>query len=78
VRLTRVCRFGLITEDGVRCGVVKSVAVLVAAIQQYRWHGNADPKLFARTAPATAIFEKMAHGRSALAAIHQRYWAPVF
>jgi transposase len=36
--------FGLITEDRIRCGVFKSVAELVAAIQQHLKHHNADPR----------------------------------
>src|SRR5271168_540163 len=62
--------FGLITEDRIRCGVFKSVAELVAAIQQYLEHHNADPKPFVWTASATAILEKVTPGRQALESVH--------
>ena len=62
--------FGLITGDRIRCGVLKSVAELVAAIQQYLEHHNADPKPFVWTASATAILEKVARGRQALESVH--------
>ena len=58
--------FGLITEDRIRCGVFKSVAELVAAIQQYLENHNADPKPFVWTASATEILKKVARGRQAL------------
>lgn len=61
--------FGLITEDRIRCGVFKSVAELVAAIQQYLEHHNADPKPFVWTASATAILEKVARGRQTLESV---------
>jgi len=62
--------FGLITGDRIRCGVFKSVAELVAAIQQYLEHHNADPKPFVWTASATAILEKVARGRQTLESVH--------
>ena len=55
--------FGLITGDRIRCGVFKSVAELVGAIQQYLEHHNADPKPFVWTASATAILDRVARGR---------------
>lgn len=65
--------FGLITGDRIRCGLFKSVAELVAAIEQYLEHHNADPKPFIWTASATAILEKVARGRQALGSIHYRF-----
>ena len=62
--------FGLITEDRIRCGVFKSVAELVDAIQQYLEQHNAAPEPFAWTASATAILEKVARGRQALESAH--------
>jgi len=62
--------FGLITEDRIRRGVFKSVADLVAAIQQYLEHHNADPKPFVWSASATAILQKAARGRQALESVH--------
>jgi transposase len=62
--------FGLITEDRIRCGVFKSVDELVAAIQQYLDHHNADPKPFVWTASAAAILQKVARGRQVLESLH--------
>ena len=62
--------FGLITEDRIRCGVFKSVADLVTAIQQYLEHHNSHPKPFVWTASATAILEKVARGRQSLESVH--------
>ena len=61
--------FGQITEDRIRCGVFNSVAELVAAIQQYLEHHNADPKPFVWTASAATILEKVARGRQALKSV---------
>ena len=62
--------FALITGDRIRCGVFKSVAELVGAIQQYLEHHNADPKPFVWTAAASAILEKVARGRQVLESVH--------
>jgi transposase len=62
--------FGLITEDRIRCGVFKSVAELIAAIQQYLDHHNADPEPFVWTASAATILEKVSRGRKALESVH--------
>jgi transposase len=62
--------FGLISGDRIRCGVFKSVAELVDAIQQYLEHHNTDPKPFTWTASASAILEKVARGRQALESVH--------
>jgi hypothetical protein len=59
-------------SDRIRCSVFKSVAELVAAIQQYREHHNADPRPFVWTASATAILEKVARGRQAFESVHER------
>jgi hypothetical protein len=48
----------------------KSVAELIAVIQQYTQHHNADPKPFVWTASAAAILEKVARGRQALESVH--------
>lgn len=62
--------FGLTTEDRIRRGVFKSVAELVAAIQQYLEQHNAASAPFAWTTSATAILEKVARGRQALESVH--------
>jgi transposase len=62
--------FNLITADRIRCGVFKSVAELVTAINEYLEHHNADPKPFVWTASATAIFEKVTRGRQTLESVH--------
>ena len=62
--------FGLITGDRIRCGVFKSVAELVAAIQHYLEHHNADPKPFVWTVSAATILEKVARGRQTLESVH--------
>jgi len=62
--------FGLITEDRIRCGVFKSVAELIAVIEQYLEHHNANPVPFVWTASAAAVLEKVARGRQALESVH--------
>lgn len=58
--------FGELTQKTVRRGVFRSVPELIAAIDRFLEHRNADPKPFTWTAPAQAIVEKVARARAVL------------
>ena len=62
--------FALITEDAIRRGAFQNVADLIATIEHYLEHHNADPKPFIWTAPAQDILQKVARGRQVLESVH--------
>ncbi len=58
--------FGELTQKTIRRGVFRSVPDLLAAIEGFLEHRNADPKPFKWTATAKAIIEKVARARAVL------------
>jgi transposase len=58
--------FRELTERAIRRGVFPTVDHLIAAIDDYLDHHNADPKPFTWTASAESIIEKVERGRAAL------------
>jgi transposase len=58
--------FREITEKRIRRGVFRSVDALIAAINDYLSHHNADPKPFVWTAKADVILAKVERARRAL------------
>jgi hypothetical protein len=62
--------FGLITQDAIRRGVLRSVTELKTAIEAYLENNNADPKPFIWTAKTADILEKVARGRRVLESQH--------
>jgi len=58
--------FRELTDKRIRRGSFGSVADLIAAIEDYIAHHNADPKPYKWTATAEAIIEKVRRGRLAL------------
>ena len=58
--------FGKITTQRIRRGAFKSVAELIAAINDYIQHNNADPQPFIWTKSAAEIIRKVNRGRAAL------------
>ena len=62
--------FGEITRKRIRRGVFKSVADLVAAIEEFIRINNANPKPFVWTKKVDAILEKVAHCKSVTVTSH--------
>jgi transposase len=62
--------FGEITRKRIRRGTFKSVAELVAAIEDYIRLNNEDPKPFIWTKKAADILEKVAHCKAASGTVH--------
>ena len=62
--------FRNITDKAIRRGAFKSVAALIAAIQQYLAAHNADPKIFTWTKDADTILAKIAKCKEALGTLH--------
>jgi transposase len=62
--------FRNITDKAIRRGVFKSVASLIAAIQQYLDAHNAVPKIFTWTKDADTILAKIAKCKEALGTLH--------
>ena len=62
--------FAELTNKRIRRGVFRSVAELKTAIEAYLEQHNAEAKPFVWTAPAAAIFEKVARGRRVLESVH--------
>ncbi|MGC9225068.1 MAG: zinc finger domain-containing protein [Terracidiphilus sp.] len=58
--------FGKITTQRIRRRTFKSVAELIAAINDYIQHNNADPQPFIWTKSAAEIIRKVNRGRAAL------------
>ena len=58
--------FGDLTQKCIRRGAFRSVAQLIAAIEDYLEHRNKDPKPLVWTASAEAILEKVARAREVL------------
>lgn len=58
--------FRRITDDQIRRGVFRSVKELIAAIERYIAHHNADPKSFTWTKSAEAILTKVRRARQTL------------
>ncbi len=58
--------FGDLTQKCIRRGVFRSVAQLIAAIENFLNHRNKNPKTLVWTASAEAILEKVARAREVL------------
>jgi hypothetical protein len=58
--------FAELTQKTIRRGVFRSVSDLIAAIERFLEHRNANPKPFTWTATAEAIVEKVARARAVL------------
>ena len=67
--------FAEITGKKIRRGVFKSVADLIAAIEDYLSKHNADPKPFVWTKPAATILAKTRRARAKVDAIKNGYQA---
>jgi len=62
--------FGKITQKRIRRGTFKSVPQLIAAIEEYVEHNNADPKPFVWTKDADMILAKINRCKEALGTAH--------
>jgi len=62
--------FREITDKRIRRGVFRSVAELIAAIEEYVKNHNQNPKVFVWTAPVDRIMEKIAKCKEALETLH--------
>ena len=62
--------FREITDKRIRRGVFRSVAELIAAIDEYLKNHNQNPKVFVWTAPVDRIMTKIAKCKEALVTLH--------
>jgi transposase len=62
--------FREITDKRIRRGVFRSVAELIAAIEEYLKNHNQNPKVFVWTAPVDRIMTKIAKCKEALETLH--------
>jgi transposase len=62
--------FGEITRKRIRRGTFRSVAELVAAIEEYIRLNNDEPKPFVWTKKADAILEKVSHCKAVIETLH--------
>ena len=62
--------FGEITRKRIRRGVFRSVAELVAAIEEYIRQNNESPKPFVWHSKADNILEKVAHCKAVMGTLH--------
>lgn len=61
--------FAEITRKRIRRGTFRNVGELIAAINDYVRHTNADPKPFVWSATADQVIRKVNRARSALATV---------